>query len=112
MQGLIIINGHPNGEKFYRQAERIAEELRLLGVETDVYRNGELLNEEKYVYLDGPLFATLKGEWKVGAGEVFVMGDHRNDSMDSREIGPIKIDKIIGQAVFRLFPLSDFGKID
>ena len=80
--------------------------------EGDVYRNGELLNEEKYVYLDGPLFATLKGEWKVGEGEVFVMGDHRNDSMDSREIGPIKIDKIIGQAVFRLFPLSDFGKID
>ena len=80
--------------------------------EGDVYRNGELLNEEKYVYLDGPLFATLKGEWKVGEGEVFVMGDHRNDSMDSREIGPIKIDNIIGQAVFRLFPLSDFGKID
>ena len=43
MQGLIIINGHPNGEKFYRQAERIAEELRLLGVETDVYRNGEIV---------------------------------------------------------------------
>ncbi len=42
MQGLIIINGYPNGEKFYRQAERIAEELRFLGVETDVYRNGEI----------------------------------------------------------------------
>ena len=42
MQGLIIINGYPNGEKFYRQAERIAEELRFLGVETDVFRNGEI----------------------------------------------------------------------
>ncbi len=42
MQGLIIINGYPNGEKFYRQANRIANELRLLGVETDVYRNGEI----------------------------------------------------------------------
>jgi RimK family alpha-L-glutamate ligase len=42
MQGLIIINGYPNGEKFYRQAERIAEELRALGVATDVLRNGEV----------------------------------------------------------------------
>ena len=42
MQGLIIINGYPNGEKFYRQANRIAEELRLLGVKTDVRRNGEI----------------------------------------------------------------------
>jgi len=45
MQGLIIINGYPNGEKFYRQAERIADELRLLGVETDVLRNGEVTAE-------------------------------------------------------------------
>jgi ribosomal protein S6--L-glutamate ligase/gamma-F420-2:alpha-L-glutamate ligase len=42
MQGLIIINGYPNGEKFYRQAKRIADELKMLGVETDVLRNGEV----------------------------------------------------------------------
>ena len=42
MKGLIIINGYPNGEKFLRQAERIAEELRGLGVTTDVIKNGEL----------------------------------------------------------------------
>ena len=42
MKGLIIINGYPNGDKFLRQAERIAEELRGLGVTTDVIKNGEL----------------------------------------------------------------------
>ena len=42
MKGLIIINAYPNGAKFYRQAERIAEELRALGCETDVKRNGEI----------------------------------------------------------------------
>lgn len=42
MQGLIIINAYPAGEKFYRQANRIAEELRLLGVEVDILRNGEV----------------------------------------------------------------------
>ena len=42
MKGLVIINGYPNGEKFLRQGERIAEELRLLGVQTDVVKNGEV----------------------------------------------------------------------
>lgn len=42
MRGLIVINGYPNGAKFYRQAERIAEELLNLGVAVDVMRNGEV----------------------------------------------------------------------
>ena len=42
MKGLIVINAYPNGAKFYRQAERIAEELCALGYETDVKRNGEI----------------------------------------------------------------------
>ena len=42
MKGLVIINGYPNGEKFLRQGERIAEELRLLGMPTDVLKNGDV----------------------------------------------------------------------
>ena len=42
MLGVVIINAYPSGEKFIRQGKRIAEELRLLGVETDVLRNGEI----------------------------------------------------------------------
>lgn len=42
MKGFILINAYPNGEKFYRQANRIAEELNALGVQTDVLRNGEI----------------------------------------------------------------------
>lgn len=42
MKGLIVINGYPNGEKFIRQAERIAEELRFFGVLVDVLKNGEV----------------------------------------------------------------------
>ncbi len=41
MRGLIIINAYPASEKFYRQANRMAEELRRLDVSTDVLRNGE-----------------------------------------------------------------------
>ncbi|MBQ8429760.1 MAG: RimK family alpha-L-glutamate ligase [Clostridia bacterium] len=42
MQGLIIINAYPNGEKFIRQGDRIAQELHALGTPTDVLRNGEI----------------------------------------------------------------------
>ncbi len=44
MKGLVLINGYPNGEKFYRQGESIAEELRLLGSDVDVVRNGEYVS--------------------------------------------------------------------
>jgi ribosomal protein S6--L-glutamate ligase/gamma-F420-2:alpha-L-glutamate ligase len=60
MKGLIVINAYPNGAKFYRQAERIAEELRALGCETDVKRNGEV-----YALLDD------KGEIKLSFGEKY-----------------------------------------
>ena len=42
MKGLIVMNGYPSGEKFYRQGARIQEELENLGVQTDVVLNGEL----------------------------------------------------------------------
>ena len=42
MKGLVIINAYPRGEKFYKQGNRIAEELRALGIETDVVKNGEV----------------------------------------------------------------------
>lgn len=48
MRGTIIINAYPNGKKFFRQAERIAEELEKLNVKTDVLRNGEI-----YACVDG-----------------------------------------------------------
>ena len=78
----------------------------------DVYRNGVLLDESEYVYNDGCSGYFIEGEWHVGEDEIFVMGDHRDDSKDSRDIGPVKINTIIGHAVFRLFPLKDIGLID
>ncbi len=42
----------------------------------------------------------------------FVMGDNRSFSKDSRTIGPIHKDNIIGRTSFRIYPFNKIGKID
>lgn len=48
----------------------------------------------------------------VPEGQVFVMGDNRMGSMDSREFGCIPLDKVDGKVVCRIWPLNKIGKID
>jgi len=46
------------------------------------------------------------GEWVVPQGELFLMGDHRQSSADSREFGTVAVDKVIGRAWLRYWPLN------
>jgi signal peptidase I len=43
---------------------------------------------------------------------VFVMGDNRAVSYDSRKFGAIPEDDLLGEAVVRIWPLSRLGSID
>jgi signal peptidase I len=44
--------------------------------------------------------------WDVPAGDIFVMGDHRARSVDSRSFGPVAVDQVIGRAWLRFWPLD------
>jgi signal peptidase I len=74
-----------------------------------VIRNGKSLNEP-YVYNDGrPDPKKQFGPVVVPAGQLFVMGDHRDDSSDSRYNGTIPESSVVGHAFMRIWPLSRIG---
>ena len=49
------------------------------------------------------------GSITVPSGELFVMGDNRTSSFDSRYFGPIKESSIVGRVFVRIWPLNDLG---
>ena len=78
----------------------------------EVYVNGNQL-VEGYIYEKIAPIPADNIEMKVPEGYVFLMGDNRNHSFDSRaeEIGVINENNLLGKAVFRISPLSKIGKV-
>ena len=79
--------------------------------EGDVYINDELLEER---YLPEGLKTPRLGDVYdvvIPEGYVFVMGDNRNGSKDSRAFGAIPINRVEGKVVIRIWPLNKIGSI-
>jgi signal peptidase I len=87
---------------------------RIIGVEGDsisihdgeVSVNGTILDEP---YIAAP--PTYEGDWVVDSGEVFVLGDNRNNSNDSKNWRGLEEDAIIGKAIFVYWPPTEIGLI-
>lgn len=89
----------------------IATEGQLVDIDFQtgsVYVDGVLLKED---YIKEPTYLKADVDFPVLVTDncVFVMGDNRNDSKDSRfsEIGMVPTDRIIGKALVRVYPFSD-----
>ena len=76
--------------------------------EGNVYINDILLDEP---YVNGDMTAGYIEHLTVPDGDVFVMGDNRGVSIDSRDnrVGSVGINMIVGKAVFRLYPFNMIG---
>ena len=100
----------------------VATEGQTVDIDFDagtVYVDGQLL-EETYIREPTHLEEGLEFPVTVPEGCVFVLGDNRNDSDDSRDpdLGPVDTREILGRAVALLFPgvtaasrERDFGRI-
>ncbi|MCR4792465.1 MAG: signal peptidase I [Lachnospiraceae bacterium] len=107
----------------YRYQENTYFIKRIIGLPGETVR----IDEEGNIYINGEILEEHYGreairpenrgrayeEIVLGENEYFVMGDNRNDSLDSRfeQVGNLRKEDFVGKAVFRLFPLSSFGGI-
>ncbi|MDE7318159.1 MAG: signal peptidase I [Lachnospiraceae bacterium] len=102
----------------FRHEENVYYIKRIIGLpgetiqiqDGSIYINGEILNESygREVMKSAGL---AEDPITLGEGEYFVLGDNRNDSMDSRDPGVSTIhrDEIIGRAWVRIWPLDEIG---
>lgn len=76
-----------------------------------VYVNGQALEEHYIAAPPERLFPPGGGEYTVPSGMLFVLGDNRNNSSDSRSFSAITYDSVIGKAIISYWPLEGFGPI-
>lgn len=81
--------------------------------EGDVYVNSKLL-DEPYLQEKALGDCNIELPYQVPESRVFVMGDHRSVSVDSRNtaVGCVAEEQVVGKLVFRVWPLNAFEQID
>jgi len=103
------------GDHDEEEKERLVKRvIGLPGDEVDikdgsVYINGEPLNEP---YANGTTYpGNVDLPIIIGENELFVIGDNREVSWDSRDFGPIEFKQVEGKAIFRIYPFDKMGII-
>lgn len=79
---------------------------------SEVYVDGVLLQED-YIKESNLLYVYQDKVWKIPEGHIFVMGDNRRVSKDSRnsDIGVIDERYVLGEVVFRIYPFDNFEAV-
>lgn len=105
-----LVGFYYQGKILIKRVIAMPEDEVVIDAEGNVYVNGELL-EEPYITEKELGNCDLEFPYKVPAASYFVMGDRRNNSVDSRNsaVGAISKDDIIGKVFVRVWPFSRFG---
>ncbi len=132
---IIDTDKHPQGPLVKRVIATEGDSIYIDPVSGTVYVNNELLEED---YIKGKTVLPVlrdnlgivrgyAGELAeiyadpsysrqnpivLGEDEIFAMGDNRENSSDSRNLGIFKEDEVMGHAVFRFWPLNNIEMLD
>lgn len=112
LTGLQIWNiGNINNQK---NAAIIKRVVGVGGDTVEILENGEVfVNDNRFIILNINEGVNFKTEtFLIPENEIFVLGDNRPNSQDSRYIGTIPENNIIGKASYLIFPFDNFKKLD
>jgi len=103
-RGDIVIVEQPNG-----QSNLVKRVIGLPGETIEsrdghTYINGELLDEPWVTYFGGREYPPIQ----IPKGHIFIIGDNRPNSYDSRAIGSVSIAAVRGRVIFIYWPLDEF----
>ncbi len=101
--------GFPTGtaQDFIKRALAVGGDT-IEGRDGEVFVNGEAVDEP---YLEPGTETSSFGPVEVPDGQIFVMGDNRDNSDDSRNFGPVPVDTVVGRAFLLIWPPRDFATL-
>ena len=112
LTGLQIWNiGNINNQK---NAAIIKRVVGVGGDTVEILENGEVfVNDNRFIILNINEGVNFKREtFLIPKNEIFVLGDNRPNSQDSRYIGTIPVNNIIGKATYLIYPIDNFKKLN
>lgn len=111
---VVVTHGADHDEPIIKRVIAVGGQRLSIDYDTGEVRVDGVLLDEPYIKgTTGPEQFLMKIPEVIPEGYVFVMGDNRENSLDSRstKIGLIPVENIIGKAVFRIFPFNSFGGV-
>jgi signal peptidase I len=107
--GDIIVFHFPRDPK----QEYIKRVIGMPGDQVTIQNGKVLVNGQEIIepYISAPPVYP-NNSWQVPAGQLFVLGDNRNNSSDSHNWGTVPLDYVVGKALFVYWPLDSWGTIE